>query len=352
MSNYFIRINGTGNAWPVPLGTKHPFYDSADPEQLANVSFSILKSAAPEPAGDDIEWEVLIDAGHGTVQYLIRHGNRLPEAVALTHGHLDHTASLDWIIQSYYRHYGKQRKMPLYASRPGWEFVSASFPQLPPLTDFHELRPGERIPIDGIPELALVPLPVYHGEKAPGPNMLVFELSPAGRDPVKLVFSGDLLCPLLRKADYRYLKDVDLAFLDSNNRFPYTSSNHWSICSEGTEGSGESKYLKAYRQKLSCTHLIAPHLPVDRDSVTHAFFDEFLAYCEAGMPMSVFEFCSRISPRKVILVHYSGMEDRNYYSEEILNPVQLENWANAGAESRGIKSEFIVPTPGDLFKLA
>ena len=39
MSKYFIRVNGVGNAWPVPLGTGHPFYDAGEPEQLANVSF-------------------------------------------------------------------------------------------------------------------------------------------------------------------------------------------------------------------------------------------------------------------------------------------------------------------------
>ncbi|MFC2098847.1 MBL fold metallo-hydrolase [Bacteroidota bacterium] len=351
MSKYFVRVNGTGNAWPVPLGTDHPFYDPADPEQLANVSFSILKTSSGKIETADIEWEVLVDAGHGIVQYLIRHGNRLPEAVVLTHSHLDHTLSLDWIIQSYFRHNQKKKKMPLYASRQGWEFVSASFPQLPPLTEHKDLQPGITVPIKGIPELYLTPLPVYHGEHSPGPNMLVFELRLPGRDPVKTIFSGDVLCPLLRKADFRYLKAASMAFLDSNNRFPYTASNHWSICSEGPDGRTESKYLKAYRQQLSCTHLISAHLPVSRDPVAHEYFDEFLAYCDENIPMSVFDFCSLSTPRKVMLVHYSGMEDRNHGAEEILNPVQLENWTNAEAERRGIKSEFLVPLPGDLYEI-
>ncbi|MCK4747182.1 MAG: hypothetical protein KAT15_09110, partial [Bacteroidales bacterium] len=119
MSKYFVRVNGVGNAWPVPIGTEHPFYDAADPEQLANVSFSLLKSSTGTPDPENLEWEVLIDAGHGIVQYLIRHGNRLPDSVVLTHAHLDHTLSLDWIIQSYYRYHQKQKKMPLYASQPG-----------------------------------------------------------------------------------------------------------------------------------------------------------------------------------------------------------------------------------------
>jgi hypothetical protein len=103
-SKHYIRVNGVGNAWPVPLGTVHPFYDPGDPEQLANVSFSILKLSSDPVKGtidpQSIEWEVLIDAGHGIVQYLIRHGNRMPDAVVLTHAGpypvagLDHTEFL------------------------------------------------------------------------------------------------------------------------------------------------------------------------------------------------------------------------------------------------------------------
>ncbi len=352
MANYFVRVNGTGNAWPVPLGTAHPFYDASDPEQLANASFSILKSASGGKDPEDTEWEVLIDAGHGIVQYLIRHGNRLPEAVVLTHTHPDHTLSLDWILYSYYRHHRKEKRMPLYSSRPGWDFLGSSFPQMPALSEYRELRPGESRPLEGIPELRLTPFPVYHGEKSPGPVMLTFELRAPGRDPVRILFSGDLLCPLLRKADYRYLKDVQLAFVDANNRYPYTGTNHWSIAREDPGGDKDSKYLGNWLRQLSCTHLIATHLPVTRDPVIHAFFDEFLAYCDEGMPLSVFDFCERITPGRTMLVHYSGMEDRTYHGQEILNPVQLENWSNAEAERRSIQTEFVVPRPGDLYELA
>ena len=351
MGKYFIRVNGTGNAWPIPLGSEHPFYDPEDQEQLANASFSILKSSSAEAESGSIEWEVLIDAGHGIVQYLVRHGNRLPDAVVLTHSHLDHTLSLDWILQSYYRYHGKEKRLPLYSMRPGWDFVSASFPQLPPLTDFYEIKPGQAGAIEGIPELVLTPFPVYHGEKASGPSMLVFELSVPGQDPLKMIFSGDLLCPMLRKADYRFINNADLAFLDANNRFPYTGSNHWSICTENPDGKKESRYLKAWRQQISCTGMIATHLPGPSDPLIHEYFDEFMAYCDESMPLSVFDFCRRVGPKKTMLVHYSGMEDRNYYDEEILNPVQLENWASAEAERRKVPGEFRVPRPGDLYEL-
>jgi hypothetical protein len=352
MSDYYIRVNGVGNAWPVLLGTHHPFYDPEVQGQLANASFSILKTTGGNPSSLSIEREILIDAGNGIAQFLIRHGNRLPDAIVITHSHLDHTLSLDWIIQSRYRLSHKKRKMVLYATLRSWEAISATFPQLPPLTDYRDLNPGLDHSMAEIPELKLRSLPVYHGDMATGPAMLVFELSLEGKDPVKMIFSGDLLCPLLRKADYRYLQNAAFAFLDSNNRFPYTNSNHWSLCSEGPAGGGESPYLRSYRQDLSCTRLIAAHIRGSEDPSVHAYFDEFLAYCHDDLPFSVFDFCSRIKPEKVGLVHYSGMEDRNHYQEDILNPVQLENWSMAEAERRGLPCEFFIPLPGDVYKIS
>ena len=221
MENILVRVNGTGNAWPVPLGSEHPFYDRENPDELANASFSIIKSSSADITAESIEWEVLVDAGHGVVQYLVRHNNRIPEAIALTHSHLDHTLSLDWILQSHYKHYKKEKKMSVYAGGPAWSFVGESFPHIPGLADHRELKPGVKMPVEGIPELSLTFFPVYHGERARGPGMLVFETMVKGEQPRKIIFTGDILCPLLRKADYRYLQDADLLFVDANNRCSY-----------------------------------------------------------------------------------------------------------------------------------
>src|SRR3954447_21454633 len=45
----------------------------------------------------------------------------------------------------------------------------------------------------------------------------------------RLLFTGDLLCPLLRKADLDELQELTAIFADSNTRFPWPNSNHWSI---------------------------------------------------------------------------------------------------------------------------
>jgi len=107
MSKIKVRINGRGNAWPVILGQEHSFYNRNNPEDLANASCSILKSKTDQPKEDDIEWDLMIDAGHGTVQYLLKNCNRIPETVFITHPHIDHTLGLDWIVQSYYKRHKK-----------------------------------------------------------------------------------------------------------------------------------------------------------------------------------------------------------------------------------------------------
>ena len=352
MGNIHIRVNGTGNAWPVPLGSDHPFYDSGNPEELANASFSIIKSTSPEISRNSIEWEVLVDAGHGVVQYLIRHQNRIPEAIALTHSHLDHTLSLDWILQSHYKRYNKEKRMPLYAGGPAWSFVEESFPQIPALTDYRELKPGVKIPVNGIPELSITLFPVYHGDRVRGPGMLVFETGEEREQPHKIIFTGDILCPLLRKRDYTYLKDADLVFVDANNRFPYPESNHWSISPHSPDDQGESKFLKVFREQITCNHLIATHNTGKEDKACNEYFDEFLEQCAGNIPMSVLDFTEMINPRKLMLVHYGGIEDQNHNGMDILNPAQLQNWTNSEARAGKLTSEFIAPRPGDLFNLS
>jgi len=347
MSSIYIRVNGTGNAWPVLLGTEHTFYDHNQYMELSNASFSIIKASGVPFTKENIEWEVLIDAGHGIVQYLLQTQNRLPDAICLTHAHLDHTLSLDWILQSYYKFHDNKKKIPLYVAGKGWDFVCQSFPQVEELADFRELKPGAGIEIDVAEDLLLTSFPVFHGERVSGPTMLVFEVK-GGQ---KAIFTGDVLCPLLRKADYRYIQDSKYLFTDANNRFPYTRSNHWSLISEDPDGKDQSKYLKEWIRNYSPTHLMGTHIDRVRDDHLHPYFDEFLAYAGQIPPLSVFEFVKMNSFEQVILAHYGGVEDQKYHDQPILNPAQLENWTNARAELHDLESKFIVPKVGDVFEL-
>ena len=78
----FIRTNGRGNAWPIQLGLDHPFYKKTY-EDIANASFSVIKSNSDKITKSSIEWELLIDEGHGAIQHLITNENRIPEALTL-----------------------------------------------------------------------------------------------------------------------------------------------------------------------------------------------------------------------------------------------------------------------------
>ena len=87
---------------------------------------------------------MLIDAGHGIVPFLLKHNNRIPEAIVLTHPHFDHILGIDWIIQSYYR-FNHKKAYPVYATKPCWNTVLRTLPHLRELVIFFELKPGEAL---------------------------------------------------------------------------------------------------------------------------------------------------------------------------------------------------------------
>ena len=43
MNRHYLRINGRGNAWPIPLGHVHPFYSDGNVMDYANASFSLME---------------------------------------------------------------------------------------------------------------------------------------------------------------------------------------------------------------------------------------------------------------------------------------------------------------------
>ena len=400
MKNVYIRVNGRGNAWPIPLGQEHPFYSRNNIEDYANTSFSIINtngnkinlsesaSGGPDSVisykkihNHNINWENLIDAGHGIVQYLIKHNNRLPEAIILTHPHIDHTLSMDWIIQSYYR-YNNKKQYPVYASKLCWELVVQSFPHLKNMVKFNELKYGIPLKIKEAPNLKVIPFPVFHGENVPGATMLTFEYEDENLQKHKAIFSGDLLCPLLRNSDYQLLADAKVLFVDANNRFPYPGCNHWSIISEPSEKQGRERtnFLAQWKKNLNLSYLIAPHSTsrqtattmgegqasgqtVKQNKATHPYFAEFLkeqsafAYASADknenkLCLSVLDFVKNISPQNTMLVHYSGSEDLKYYNKEQLSETELLEWTIQQAKNNNISYKFHIPQAGNLFQLA
>lgn len=345
MSNIKIRVNGRGNAWPIVLGQEHPFYNRQNYQDLANASFSILKSALKEPNEKEIEWDLMIDAGHGTVQYLLQNCNRIPEAVFLTHPHIDHTLGLDWIVQSYYKTYKKP--YPVYATILCWEFVKSTFPKLKGMIEFKELVPYEKKNMDEVEGVELIPFPAYHGKSAIGASMLLFSIHDENKRS-RVLFTGDILTPLLRKEDYASLVEIDLLIADANNRFPYPKSNHWSICDSKNTQIG---FLEDFINQCSIGLLLEPHLKEQASDNYRRCFNYFL---DKKIPISSFHFTmdsfvKSISPKKVVLVHYSGGEDEKYYNMDRLNEKELASWVFNNAKEQNIPAEFIIPKVGDTF---
>jgi len=341
-----IRTNGRGNAWPIPLGREHPFYDKNQFEDLANASFSIIQYNKKS-----VQKELLIDAGHGAIQYLIKSGNRIPDAIFLTHPHIDHTLSVDWVVQSYWRQYKK--KYPIYASPLCWEQTLATFPQLEKLVEFKALYAGKSRIIDEFEGMSVVFYPVFHGESAVGAGMLLFEYG-QNEKTKKALFTGDILIPLLRKRDFERLQNCDVVYTDANNRFPYPNSNHWSVVRPELIDESESEFLKGWQKSKAnkINWLIRPNVPLKYNKTIHGFFEEFLKekYSGQELILSVFDLSEKINAKNIHLVHYSGAEDFKHYGKKILNTEELQLWVNKIASELNLESNFIIPQVGNTFQ--
>jgi len=319
----YLRINGRGNAWPIPLGKTHPFYDISNPEDYANSSFSIINENY-----DNIDSEVIIDAGHGIIQYLIKNSNRIPEAIFLTHPHHDHTFSIDWIIQSFYRKNSKKKKYPVYASEECIKFVYQTYPHLKDLIDFKKLEYKKETPIPEFYNLTCTAFPVYHGVSAKGSCMLMFKY----KDTRKVIFTGDILFPIINDDDYKLLSGADILIADANNRFPYPNSNHWSVCNYHSKKSDD--FINEWKKYIFLRDLEEVH----KCKLEFNFSD---------LCLSIFDFSIRIKPKKIGFVHYSGAEDQKYYSEAILNAQKLSTWVKKNDEKKIFDSNFFVPQISD-----
>lgn len=318
MSNYRLRFIGTGNAWPVLISEAHPFYDGNSEQDLANSTYIVER----EEDGCVSE-TILIDAGFGVIPFLIRNQNRLPDAVVLTHAHLDHTASLDWIVNSYFKKFDKKRKLPVYCSRLCYETLINCFPQLVDKMEFRELIPGESTRVCETEQVSLTAYPVYHGIPARGAYMIRLDIS--GQK--KILFTGDCLCPVLRDKDPGDLRNIPILITDANNRFPYPGSNHWSVLCNGPEHYSGTDYLEEFRKTFGPSQVLATQLAPDLSNQVFSYFDQWLEERGFEKPvLSISGFCNLLKPGITYLVHYGGAEDEKYYQVPRMSKKELISW--------------------------
>jgi len=346
--NLFIRVNGRGNAWPVFLGAENPHYDRSSSEDLANASYSLLGCNSNKYSSKNVIWEVVIDSGHHTVPYLIQNGNRIPEAIVLTHGHMDHTLGIDWIAQSKYNLSGKKLKLSLYATNQVWEFVKQSYPHLKNIISYKELLPGVGKSITEVTGLHVTAYPVFHGPNAKGASMLLFE-----KDKKRLVFTGDMLCPLLRKKDFNNISGIEIMYVDANNRFPYPKSNHESITDIDPGTGQKSSLLTTWLSELTLFDLFEPHQSI-QNGIGKKYFEELLSDYKSidDFTFTILNLVKRVKPKNVFLVHYSGFEDVRCYQSMQLTREELKEWIDGLKKKEGIKDTvFSVPPTGDIYQL-
>lgn len=348
----YIRVNGRGNAWPLdlrPTDTQNLRHNELFKQfsEYSNTSFSILIESK-DAAEPQARVHLLLDVGQGIVPFLVQQEDGFPDALIVSHPHFDHIAGLDWLVQTYAR-YRPESKLPIYTSRPCWDAIIAHhFSYLGDKIDPHYLLPGERLKVRGI---EITGYPVFHGDFAPGAMMILLNFV----DGSKALFTGDLMCPLLRPQDWTEICGVDVVCVDANTRFPYPRSGHWSIVNHDPKKRGLSSKLNDWTEGKHPSYLITPHSR-GFEKRTHDYLDEFLRQgLQYQTPCwSIFEFVRLIEPKQVQLVHYSGYEDHQHHDgQEIMtDPVLLEwteqEWAVFAPMPR---IAWNVPKPGDIIRL-
>ncbi len=348
--NLQLRINGTAPAWPVLLEYPSAFYQPQNSNALGSASYSILSYTNKEKTV--INWEVLIDAGHNTVPFLLNHGNRIPDAIILTHGHPDHMLGVDWIVQSHHFNSIKSKnKLSVYCTIGAWNMLMNTYSYIKPHVLHRELIPGKKLLIEETHDLYITAYPAYHGDGALGASMLYFESQDKNS---RLLITGDMLCPLLRKKDISVIANTPIMFIDTNNRFPYPESNHMSFARLASKNEKINKRLKQWFEKKSISDLVAPHLDSDIGKEARTYFQELKSDWQhiSEIPHTILDFLHVIPIPEVYLIHYWGVYDEIIYHENILSPEQLERWANNLAKKDGLNHISIhVPNPADYISL-
>jgi hypothetical protein len=344
----FIRVNGCGNAWPVFLGEDHPFYNRFSSDDLGSASYSMIGCSTKSFSTRSVDWEIVIDAGHNTVPFLLKNENRIPEAVLLTHGHLDHILGTDWIAQSCnFSQRGK--KLPLYATNLCWQQVLQTIPHIKPAVKFHELKPGTKIPVSEVDGLFVNAFPVYHGDGARGAVMLLLSYK---KDNIfsYALFTGDMVFPFLRNDDYAEISKAQVLYIDCSNRYCYPLSNHIGFTGKPADKNALPDYAHEWKKNNPLKQIVEKQIQHTNDPYFKDYFEDFLQQYNdyKNIPFTIIDFINKSGIRQINLVHYSGYHDKKYYGENVMNSSKLKKWAkNLLPEGFAVN----VPKTGNITRL-
>ena len=143
--------------------------------------------------------------------------------------------------------------------------------------------------------------------------------------------------------------ELNYLFVDSNNRFSYPLSNHFSMSVYEPEGDNKSKYLMDWLQNITMDDLLAPHQPFSGKSYRNYFMDFRKEINDLNnLCFSVFQFVQMIQPANTGLVHYGGMEDEKYYGQQNLSKQGLKDWLKSQVIEGKIVEDIFLPSAGDV----
>lgn len=336
---FWLRVNGRGNAWPIQLGKSHPMYQEDGINEYANASYAICKTTGSEYNITEIEWEIWVDAGHGTPSAILNHHNRIPDAIVLTHPHFDHILGVDYIVQCYYRQ--NQKRYPVYASEACVKMFQATLSHLNDYIHWNILPVAHQISVNEAAGLSVTAFPVYHGLSAKGASMLLLNHMSFKN---KLLITGDVLFPLIQEKYLTQFSNIHLMLVDTNNRFPSPKTNHWSLINN------DSSILNEFLSHFSFESIRQAHQSSEQAlEYVNTFIHEVKSTDQ--LISHIFQFATLIKPDVVGLVHYSGAQDKEYYQEAVLNTSQLQEWVNQTKNEHNLSAKFTIPKTGELYQL-
>jgi ribonuclease BN (tRNA processing enzyme) len=161
-----IRVNGVSNAFMREVGC-----DCSECKTIrkrAQTSVSLLLEEVGQP-----DRHILFDCGSHVVDSVIDAGIVPPEAIFLSHEHMDHVGGVDRMVWCSKRNFSDD-KIKLYSSRETLiEGPKKLFSNLP--VDYVECEPFVPIELDFGSKLFLTPVKVYHGPNVKEPVIWVVE---------------------------------------------------------------------------------------------------------------------------------------------------------------------------------
>jgi hypothetical protein len=258
-SQVVIRLNGVSHAFLREFGCPCCRCSGNGPIANTSASLIILKDGR-------VVYHILFDCGFGVVESLRSAGLQSLSSIFCTHGHFDHVAGLNFLLEGARRH-DVPTPVTIFATRPAWEMgpahhfgYLAAGPE--PRMRWHEITEPENLDAPWSVDLGLdvglrvTAVPVWHGKVARGAVIFVVEFDSGsisgGRH--KAILGWDLLHLIPRypvedrDAGYqppnefpdattgqltddhrRLFQDADLLLLEGNTRFPKPSTGHTSI---------------------------------------------------------------------------------------------------------------------------